>query len=532
MPKRKREEESVSAVFFKYRTDLFHALKNAKGFERQRQSKRLRDARSTPDKKARIEKEIVVLKSLDLHQTAHAHLCSSLLRIKSIAEAPKLPNEIKEGIPKPELTEDEKAALHNVTSGLYNQEKVRAVIDQAIAGISNSLGIPVPEKGKKAKKDKKEEAPQPPPPAKDKKEKAKEPAPEKKKKPAKPEDEEDESADIAIDEEEAEKVIAKLSQRVAFSDDDDDDEENHGDSEDNSDSEFEEDEPIDIGNIDEEEVEKAISKLSDMLGSDSDDEAGQPSHKPELDPMEITDDESTAPPPTTKSKQPLPKHLDPMEITTDEEAGEDDDLPSDLDPMEVSSDEEENSSEEFNGFSDSHSHPSSDQEEASQSESDTPPPAKKSKSSSTAPIKPVSGSTFLPSLMGGYISGSESASDVDVAPPRKNRRGQRARQAIWEKRYKEQAKHLKEGKKARDQGWDLKRGAVGPDDNKPWKKGIKNPLLGTGANQMALPKEEAVQKKRVRDDTGPLHPSWEAKRLAKEKERLTAPFEGKKITFD
>ena len=70
---------------------------------------------------------------------------------------------------------------------------------------------------------------------------------------------------------------------------------------------------------------------------------------------------------------------------------------------------------------------------------------------------------FVPTLQVGYISGSESsATDVDAdMAPRKNRRGQRARQAIWEKKYGAGAKHLKQPNKGtRDSGWDLKRGAM------------------------------------------------------------------------
>ena len=96
MPKRKRSDDiSVEAILSERHHALHQALKNVRGFERQRQSKRLRDARSTPDKKARIENEIVVLKviaiqipglydgfidcpliaqSLDLQQAARAHL--------------------------------------------------------------------------------------------------------------------------------------------------------------------------------------------------------------------------------------------------------------------------------------------------------------------------------------------------------------------------------------------------------------------------------------------------------------------------
>jgi hypothetical protein len=46
----------------KHSDDIFRALKTAKGFERQRMSKRLRDAGLTDDKKERLEREILVLK--------------------------------------------------------------------------------------------------------------------------------------------------------------------------------------------------------------------------------------------------------------------------------------------------------------------------------------------------------------------------------------------------------------------------------------------------------------------------------------
>lgn len=61
MVKRKRED-TVEDVFGRFANDLHHALKQAKGYERQRQAKRLRDPKAPADKKARIEKEIVVLK--------------------------------------------------------------------------------------------------------------------------------------------------------------------------------------------------------------------------------------------------------------------------------------------------------------------------------------------------------------------------------------------------------------------------------------------------------------------------------------
>lgn len=62
MPKRKRAEDELEEKLVHHRTELFRKLKAAKGFERQRMAKRQRDPKSTADKRARIDKEIVVLK--------------------------------------------------------------------------------------------------------------------------------------------------------------------------------------------------------------------------------------------------------------------------------------------------------------------------------------------------------------------------------------------------------------------------------------------------------------------------------------
>ncbi|KAH8930132.1 Bud-site selection protein [Atractiella rhizophila] len=67
-------------------------------------------------------------------------------------------------------------------------------------------------------------------------------------------------------------------------------------------------------------------------------------------------------------------------------------------------------------------------------------------------------SMFLPSLMAGYTSGDGRDGDYEFSgeedfedddkPERKNRRGQRARRAIWEKKYGRGAKHLKTSQEA------------------------------------------------------------------------------------
>jgi hypothetical protein len=178
-------------------------------------------------------------------------------------------------------------------------------------------------------------------------------------------------------------------------------------------------------------------------------------------------------------------------------------------------------------------------------------PAKASRTSKPKKVAPVAKpglSTFLPTLMGGYWSGSESsASDIEDGPPvRKNRPGQMARRAIWEKKYGERANHIKTGKgpvgKSKDDGWDAKRGAKdasggrgrGGFNSRGGRGGTNKGRTrsyekATGENAIAVePKKRGMGKK---DDVGVLHPSWQAAKKAKEAKKM-ASFQGKKITFD
>jgi hypothetical protein len=173
----------------------------------------------------------------------------------------------------------------------------------------------------------------------------------------------------------------------------------------------------------------------------------------------------------------------------------------------------------------------SDSEPESDREADRKPKSK----AATRP--PPTSSAFLPSLsMGGYMSNSDSdATDVeDHIAPRKNRRGQRARQAIWEKKFKTQAKHLKDPPKnnskkdKRGDGWDAQRGAVDKSDRRGgFGKRDRGPSAGNAA-----PLGEKKEKREHRDDGGSLHPSWEAKKNAKQMTAGIGGFKGKKMTFD
>ena len=163
--------------------------------------------------------------------------------------------------------------------------------------------------------------------------------------------------------------------------------------------------------------------------------------------------------------------------------------------------------------------------------------------------------TFLPSLIGGYWSGSESAPEDDdlSTRPRKNRRGQQERRAIWEKKYGRSARHLQGQPQARpqnrDDGWDARRGASdgrgrrgrGRGGMKGGRDARNNGFegdLASGANgEMVSDKRTAGRGQKVgarrKGDDGPLHPSWEAKKKAKEKAGSgLVPFQGKKVVFD
>lgn len=150
----------------------------------------------------------------------------------------------------------------------------------------------------------------------------------------------------------------------------------------------------------------------------------------------------------------------------------------------------------------------------------------------------------LPELATGYYSGgSDDESDIDddkvvkeVTTQRKNRRGQRARQKIWEQKYGKEAKHIK-NERARIANEREQRQMEYEERQK--KREAKAALLAapTGTNLAPLgerkPRETASPS--PVPPAGPVaekvHPSWEAKK--KEEERLrNIKYAGKKITFD
>ncbi|RPB24437.1 Bud-site selection protein [Terfezia boudieri ATCC MYA-4762] len=148
---------------------------------------------------------------------------------------------------------------------------------------------------------------------------------------------------------------------------------------------------------------------------------------------------------------------------------------------------------------------------------------------------PITKSTFLPSLMGGYISGSESdrnsyrpSKKGAAQKQRKNRMGQQARRALAEKKYKENARHIKLGL-----------GSGNKEDPKRGGRGVRGVRGGGGFGRGGGGRfggdgrdggsKQVVERKK--NTEGPLHPSWEAARKAKEA-KAKAEFQGKKIKFD
>ncbi|KAF3042683.1 hypothetical protein E8E12_007274 [Didymella heteroderae] len=237
--------------------------------------------------------------------------------------------------------------------------------------------------------------------------------------------------------------------------------------------------------------------------------------------------------------------------------------------LEPASDSEASS---FGGFSTSNSSDNAVSRLAPPSEESDSGSASSISLTTTKPSKPTAAptsSTFLPGLSHAtYFSGDESASDLDEKP-RKNRRGQRARQKIAEAKYGAKAKHIE--KNERKKGWDAKRGAVDTDSGgtmnrkarRELEKGMKakggrGPVI-SGENAAPLGKNRlgggdakstgekqsvaqgaagagGVKKGPKKDDSGPLHPSWEAAKKAKESKKLKIDLGGaktaKKITFD
>ncbi|KAJ4861846.1 BUD22 domain-containing protein [Trichoderma breve] len=477
MPKRKRTvADTVQNKLEKYRIDIFRALSSAKVHERKRFSNKLHEPGITVAKKTRLEREYAALKALDLRQTARHHLHSNLLRIKAVETSKDTPEELRAEVPWPALSPEEISIRNNVISILCNAGPVRQALDRAVADICETLGVAVPTKSKRVRNKRKDTEEQP----------------------ADREEDDDEDDEDEDDEEDV-KLSAKSSKKREAVDEEAADE-----------SEFEgfssdADEPRpSIEELEGSDQEDAVSKYADLLGGSSDEDE------------EEFDEELLA-----KYRGTEKVNLDDISISGSGSEDEgDDEEDEELESITGSRSPSPLPTKKSKKSADNDDSQKPVVEKAKKTREEKKEERKKQAAKAAAKTARSGDSTFLPTLMGGYISGSESASDIE-APPKK-RRGQRARQAIWEKKYGANAKHLQKAatKGGRDAGWDMKRGAVGPEDQgrgKPWKRG--------GRPNKPPPKPTK------KDNEGPLHPSWEARKKAKEAQKSVA-FTGQKVVFD
>ncbi|KAF2227412.1 Bud-site selection protein [Elsinoe ampelina] len=472
MPKRKRESGSVEGDVEKLESlrtlqakakihhgqnVLHRAFKTAKGFERQKLSRRHKTATSQKDDTAvaRINAEIEATKTIDLSKAASNYLAKSLLKIKAVAESPDRPSTLT--LP-PSQSSD--PAVLNVIARLCNSNPVRDVLPKILSDVEQALGI---ERGSGSTNGtaKKSDA------RKDGQSKT------------------TTSAEHAS----ARATTRKHSENPTSEDEDD----------------------FAGFSGDDNEVAPAL---------DSDDSAAFAAFDSRLASSSDESDPDQPTRPTFDARALLQAHgSDPSASDSDS-----------------------------NSLSSSHSSPQpkkGNRKPLPPTHSRSPSPSP-SRSPSPPPTTKPNSSAFLPSLtMGGYISGSGSAEDFSDAAPKKNRRGQRARRAIWEKKFGKEAKHVvtgesgkATGKAGRDEGWDARRGATGGAERGRGKfaRGGRGGGMGRGGGGgFRGNKEGAGQKEQSkhRDDEGALHPSWAAaKKRKEEKEKMTAPFQGRKITFD
>ncbi|KAG5648315.1 hypothetical protein DXG03_004887 [Asterophora parasitica] len=170
-------------------------------------------------------------------------------------------------------------------------------------------------------------------------------------------------------------------------------------------------------------------------------------------------------------------------------------------------------------------------------------------------------STFLPSLSVGFTRGDSDESDLSDSEVKhgdieikKNRRGQRARRAIWEKKFGRNANHKKkEAEEQKDSRHSSEHrhqanaahSSHGSFNKAPARKQSEGKAVpqyrqeaDSGWSQRAASQNSAPDRPAPparsfgRVEEKPLHPSWEAKKKMKEKQSAgIVPSQGKKITF-
>ncbi|KAK8861364.1 hypothetical protein IAR55_002183 [Kwoniella newhampshirensis] len=180
----------------------------------------------------------------------------------------------------------------------------------------------------------------------------------------------------------------------------------------------------------------------------------------------------------------------------------------------------------------------------------------------------ITTSLFLPSLATGFTRGDEGDSDPDddydpdgviggKTVVRKNRRGQRARQAIWEKKYGKGAKHVVKARqeeqeqarksqekaevraRGRDSGWGARAGTTSlgatASASRPAPPHLATSNSTPTPMSTSAPAPARAPYSAPAQDKAAMHPSWEAARLRKQKMAMVPPVDGpkpNKIIFD
>ncbi|EIM86046.1 Bud-site selection protein [Stereum hirsutum FP-91666 SS1] len=270
-----------------------------------------------------------------------------------------------------------------------------------------------------------------------------------------------------------------------------------------------------------------------------------------INPQAKLDTEAESPRPTKLQKQDLPEGDHQSESEAEDIA----DLRIEDEPVDESSAVLEGDGWEsgtIDGDSDEddedEDHKSSDGEERAPKSQQEKPKATYATSVKERP-KPTE-SAFLPSLSVGFTRGDSDSefSDGEEKPTeRKNRRGQRARRAIWEKKYGRGAKHLNSEAQEtanKSNGPNHGRSAGSSTNFRPNHTENSYKRNDSARSHQPAPPNRTFNAppSRSRSDRPPpppareerpLHPSWEAKKKLKEKESgAIVPPQNKRITFD
>ncbi|EXJ91287.1 hypothetical protein A1O1_04397 [Capronia coronata CBS 617.96] len=157
MPKRKRQDEGqeediaiedqalrIKVTRLKAKVHqgikrLQSALKLARGFERQKLGRRQKTANDEPQTLLRLREEVVVLKQLQLDQTAQRYLLKHLVKAKRIREHPAFVHAYGQN---PAVDPTKSTAEANVLGRLFKATPVKNVVPEIMKTIYDVLGIP------------------------------------------------------------------------------------------------------------------------------------------------------------------------------------------------------------------------------------------------------------------------------------------------------------------------------------------------------------------------------------------------------